>query len=164
MVDIQTTGIMIAAASVVVTAIIMTWQNIEARRMRKAQLFMPIYSRFYDQDFLKPFHDILHNWEWKDLEDYGKKYGYTNLDAASQFSSVINYFRCVGSLVQRNQIEPELVSDLMQLQVIRLWEKIEPLVNDWKTSIPDLQVFDAYEYLYHEMKRMEQQNTTYQNR
>ena len=161
MVDIQTTGILIAAASVVVTAIIMTWQNIEARRMRKAQLFMPIYSRFYDQDFLKPFHDILHNWELKDVEDWSKKYGYkANLDAAGQFSSVINYFRCVGSLVQRNQIEPELVSDLMQRQVIRFWEKIEPLVNEWRILNPGMIGFQPFEYLYHEMKRMELQNTT----
>ena len=161
MVDIQTTGILIAAASVVVTAIIMTWQNIEARRMRKAQLFMPIYSRFYDQGFLKPFHDILHNWEWKDSEDYFEKYGVkTNLDATSQFSSVFNFFSCVVSLVQRNQIESELVSDLMQRQVIRLWEKIEPLANEWRILTPGISVFDAFEYLYHEMKRMEQQNIT----
>ena len=161
MVDIQTTGILIAAASVVVTAIIMTWQNIEARRMRKAQLFMPIYSHFYDQDFLKPFHDILHNCEWKDAGDYLEKYGSTtNLDATGQFSSVINYFRCVGSLVQRNQIEPELVSDLMHRQVIRLWEKIEPIVNEWRILNPSMTGFQPFEYLYHEMKRMEQKNTT----
>ena len=161
MVDIQTTGILIAAASVVVTAIIMTWQNIEARRMRKAQLFMPIYSHFYDQDFLKPYHDILHNWEWNDAEDWRNKYGHkTNLDTGGQFSSVINYFRCVGSLLRRNQIEPELVSDLMQSNVIRFWEKIEPFVNELRISNPDMTWQNPFEYLYHEMKRMEQQNIT----
>ena len=161
MVDIQTMGILIAAASIVVTAIIMTWQNLEARRMRKAQLFMPIYSHFYDQDFLKPYHDIIYNWEWKDAEDFSKKYGYkSNLDTAGQYSSVLNYFRCVGSLVQRNQIEPELVSDLMQTNVILFWEMIEPLVNEWRISYPDMTWQNSFEYLYHEMKRMEQQNTT----
>ena len=161
MVDIQTTGMLIAAASVIVTAIIMTWQNIEARRMRKAQLFMPIYSHFYDQDFLKPLHDIIYNWEWKDAEDWGNKYGYnTNLDAAGQFSSIMHYFRCVGSLLQRNQLEPELVFDLMHRQVIRFWERIEPLVTEWRIINPSTSVFDTSEYLYNEMKRMELQNTT----
>lgn len=58
------------------TYYVMTVRN--QNRTRQAQLFMPIYSRFQEKDFMRQYSDITNIWDWKDFNDFSEKYGPTN--------------------------------------------------------------------------------------
>ncbi len=88
MVDAQTIGVLVTATSVTIAAIYYIFtlrinrntqelalkaqqQNLETRQ---AQLFMPIYSTFYSDDFLRAYWGIT-SWSYNDYDDYISKYG-----------------------------------------------------------------------------------------
>ena len=118
---------------------------------------MPIYSRFYEKDFTKHYTDIMYNWEWTDYNDFLEKYGWaTNLEAYASWMTVMTYFHCVGTLLKRKRIDPTLVDDLIQTTTVLFWEKIESIVKELRKRLNFPRAYWAVEYLYDEMKRMEQ--------
>jgi hypothetical protein len=125
------------------------------RAHRKMMLYLPVYTRFQEKEFMKDYCDILFNWEWKDWNDFQEKYG-GNLEAIGQWASVTSYFHCVGSLIMRNELDTDLVSDLMQNTSIMLWEKVEPIVNSYRVSLDHPRYVQGYEYLYNMMKERAQ--------
>jgi hypothetical protein len=112
--DMQTISVVIAAASVVIAAVTLTQQSREARRTRQDELFMSIYSRYREKEFMKYWLDIVSNGEWKDYDDYMGKYGWrVNLEAHSSFLDVAMFFQSVGVLLKRKRIDLILVDDLI---------------------------------------------------
>jgi hypothetical protein len=41
---------------------------------RQAQLFMPIYSKLTENDFMSDGKEIQDEWNWRDYYDFDKKY------------------------------------------------------------------------------------------
>jgi hypothetical protein len=85
LVDVQTIGVLVTAASVSVAAIyyIMTLRTQQANmkttlETRQAQLLMQIYNRVSNRDFARDWAEINYFWKWNDNKEYWKKYG-TNL-------------------------------------------------------------------------------------
>ena len=79
--DIQAAYYMVAATGVLVAAIYyvlnmraMQRNSKAALETRQAQLLMNIYERWSKPEFQEAWSDIL-TWEWKDLDDYMRKYG-----------------------------------------------------------------------------------------
>ena len=157
MVDVNTIGILVASASVVVAAVSFIQQNRESRRMRQDELFMPVFSRFYETEFTKHWNNIMYNWEWKNYDDFMERYDLrANLENMASWSTVTFFFQVVGTLLKRKRIDPTLVSDLMQTATVRYWEKIEPVIKEMRKQLNFPRLVWAAEYLYSEMKRMEQ--------
>jgi len=95
---------------------------------RKAQLFMQIYNRFQDKEFLRQNIEIM-NMEWVDFDDFWEKYGLiVNPEATSLIFSVGTYFEGIGVMVKEKLIDVKLVDDLMTGLVVRYWEKLEPII------------------------------------
>ena len=124
-------------------------QNLETRQ---AQLFMPIYSTFYSNEFLKAFYEIM-TWSYDNYDDYVAKYGYTaNPDAAILHAKVNMYLEGIGVLVKRELIDPSLVDDLMSSIVVGYWEKYRPYVYDYRVRRDLHQMSEYVEYLYNQIK------------
>jgi hypothetical protein len=133
------------------TYYIMTVNN--QNRTRQAQLFMPIYSRFQEKDFMRQFSDITNIWDWTDFDDFSEKYGpNTNPEAYSSWLMVLTYFEGVGVLVKRKLIDPYLVDDLMSGLIIRLWEKSKSYIIGVRKLRKWPQFAEYVEYLYNEIK------------
>lgn len=62
---LQTLGVMIAAASVVIGVVTWIFQSREAKRINQARLFMQIYDRFNDPEFARAHTSVL-QWEFED--------------------------------------------------------------------------------------------------
>jgi len=61
-------------------------------------------------------------------------------------------------MVERNQIDPKQVSDLLGTQIIWSWERYEPIFKEIRarSSVRGRpQISDWIEYLYNEMKKVE---------
>ena len=84
------------------TYYILTVRN--TRKARETQIYLSIYSQFREKGFLIQWADIMHNWEWKDWEDWMEKYGpTTNPDAYATFTSVGSLFYTLGFLQKMKQ-------------------------------------------------------------
>jgi len=120
---------------------------------RQAQLFMPIYSRFHDKEFMKDFMNIVVIWEWDDYDDFWEKYGLEkNIEAYSSYLAWMDYLEGIGVLVKRNLIDASLIDDLISGLVMRFWEKTEGMVKEYRLRINYPQFAEFVEYLYNEVK------------
>jgi len=123
-------------------------------KTRKAQLFMQLYARFHNEEFLKKNIDIM-NLEWEDFEDYWKKYGMNaNPEATAMIHSVGNFFEGIGVLVKEKLIDLKLVDDLMTGLVKRYWEKMEPIIKQQRIIFNWPEAYEWTEYLYNEIKSL----------
>lgn len=115
---------------------------------RKAQLFMQIYNRFQDKEFLRQNIEIM-NMEWADFDDFWQKYGIiVNPEATSLIFSVGTYFEGIGVMVKEKLIDVKLVDDLMTGLVVRYWEKLEPIIKHQRIMFNWPEAYEWTEYLY----------------
>lgn len=155
---LQTIGIGIAATSVVVGVMnsIMMSRRAERHRQtdvetRQAQLFMQIYNYYNDREFAKLLAELQFLWEWEDEVDFWEKYGpEKNIDAYSMWASVFNFFKGVGVLVKRKQIDISVVYDLMSSFLVPFWIKFEPMIKIHRERYNRPTAWEGAEYLYNE--------------
>ena len=123
MVDVQTIGILIASASVVVAAISFIQQNREAKRMRQTELFTSLFSGMREDDFTLKFLNIMNNWDWKDYDEFMEKYGWTtNLETHAQWISISQYLYNFGLFISLKQLDPVYAYEGLRVMVIQWWE------------------------------------------
>jgi len=118
---------------------------------RQAQLFMQIYDKSTQKEFMQDFIDVIADWEWVNAEDFEKKYG-----KDVKFQIVSDYFEGIGVLVKRKLIDPEMVDDLMSGWIISFWEKTGSLTLEQRRRYNYPQANEHVEFLYNEIKRVAQ--------
>lgn len=123
---------------------------------RQAQLFMPIYAKFYDKEFMKDYVTIM-SWEWDDYDDFMLKHGADNLDDWSTIMAWTDYFEGLGVLVNRGLIEVSFIDDLISGMVIGFWEKYGDYIMEFRTRANYPQFAEFCEYLYVEIKSIAEQ-------
>jgi len=113
---------------------------------RKAQTFMSIYQTVMSKEFQRDSEDILHNWEWEDMDDFYTKYGSIQDHALSAY--VTRTYDGIGTLVRSGLVDPELVYDLTYVIVLEMWEKYGSFVKELRQRYNAPQVYQDFEYLY----------------
>jgi hypothetical protein len=138
--EIQAAYYMVAATGVLVAAVYYIYNMGQTRKTqelalksqqqtldtRQAQLFMQIYDKSTQKEFMKDMFEIFSEWKWTDYTDFQKKYR-LNPENYIKFWTVSDYFEGIGVLVKRKLIDPEMVDDMMSGWVIKFWEKIGPM-------------------------------------
>ena len=161
--DIPSISAMVAAAGVLVGVFLsyLELRNIARQRetevdTRQAQLFMDLYNHYYSKETMRDESEVIFQWEWKDFEDFWKKYGpETNVEAFTKWDSLETYIKGVGVLVRRKLIDPDLVKDLMGTSIILHWEKFGSVIKEIRRRYWP-HAYEWFEYLYDEMKKREQ--------
>jgi|GEM_PF-992015 len=158
MIDVQTIGVLIAAASVVIgvmNSVLMSRREDRRNQLtletRQAQLFMQIYQQFNSKEFMTQYNDIIQNWSWADFDDFIQKYA-SDIDTFSSLSSVGTFFEGIGVLVKRGLVDPGLVDDLMSGHTMQSWEKLQPFYIEGRRRWNWPQLGEWWEYLYNEIK------------
>lgn len=124
----------------------------QALETRQAQLFMPLYAKLNDKEFMKDFGTML-TWQWDSYEDFMNKYGpFTNLEAWSIVTACIDYYEGIGVLVKRNLIDISFIDDLMSGLIIMSWDKLSDYIYGWREVRNYPQFGEYFEYLYTEIK------------
>jgi hypothetical protein len=160
MVDYQTISIIFAGISLGIAAIYYSLNIRHQRETRQAQLFMQIFDRLNQQETRKQIGEFIYVWEWKDFDDFWDKYGpERNIKDWASFNSFSMYYEGLGVMIKRGLIEPTIVDDVMSGEIIRVWEKFEPVVREWRKRQNWPQLLEWNEYLYNEIKPIaEEQN------
>ena len=121
---------------------------------RQAQLFMQIYSRFDDPDWMRNWAEVVRQWEWTDYDDWHSKYSpEENIEASVMYGSIAAYFEGIGVLVYRKLIDVEQVADLMARNITIFWEKMGPIIKERRVRYNNEYVWEWNEWLYKEIKK-----------
>ena len=156
MVDYQAISIIFAGISIGVAAIYYALNIRHQRVTRQAQLFMQIYSRFDDPDWMLNWAQVVRQWEWTDYEDWYSKYSpEMDIEAAVQYGSVAAYFEGIGVLVYKNLIDVDLVADLMSRNIRIFWEKMGPIIKERRIRYGTEYVWEWNEWLYNKISKLQ---------
>ncbi len=161
MVDIQTIGVLVTAASVSVAAIyyIMTLRvqqdNMKhTLETRQTQLFMELLTLYDNKDFLKDYAKIAYDTQYDDFEDWIRKYGaHANREYWASWARVGRFFDGAGILVKRGLIDSDLVVEEMREQIILTWDVVKPMVMGMRESMRSPHTWENFEYLAGEARK-----------
>jgi hypothetical protein len=150
---------MVAAAGVLVGVTISIIELRNIVKARQGELFLDLYDHYNDSRFVRHFSDIVFNWSWKDYDDWRKKYSpQADIKTYSSWSSVGNYFKGVGVLVDEKMIDIKLVEKLMGEPFLKYWEKCEPTIKEFRKEHKMPKAWENAEHLYNELKKREQRS------
>ena len=125
----------------------------QALETRQTQIFMDLYKTIASKEFMMDLEHILFNMDFKDREDYYKKFGSdVNPVEHSKVDFMLSYYQGIGLLVRRKLIDPELVYRLMRYGIIAFWDKIKPVVEADRVQLKTPNLFGDIEYLYDLLK------------
>jgi hypothetical protein len=154
---LQTIGILLTGFTVSIAAIYYTLTLRYTRRnqdlqleTRQAQLFMQIYSQWNSMEMGREYQRVIDS-EWTDIDDFLEK-DYTDIESKTGFRTVARFFEGIGVLVHRGLIDVTFVDDLMSGATIRYWEKIAPMIKEWRIRYNWPQAVEWVEYLYNQVK------------
>ena len=148
------TGLSITASIIYYATILSNANKTQKTQLetRQAQLFMPIYSTYQSEEFIKAFSEVM-KWEFESYDDYMAKYSSeVNPEAYLMYRKVFGFLEGLGVLVRRGLIDPSLVDDLMSGAILGYWEKFEPYFVERRERLDWPQVGEQIEYLYKQVK------------
>jgi len=121
---------------------------------RKAQLFMEMYRDFKRPDIQKAYNDIVNIWQWDSIEEFNEKYGPdNNYEEFQKYMLVYSVYEGLGVLIYRNLIDVTMIEELMRSYVVNFFEKMSPIIYDWRVKWPI--AAEWTEYLYKEVKKIQ---------
>ena len=124
-----------------------------ANKAREVQITLQITNNF--DVFSKPWSKFMYTWNWENFDDFWTKYGPdNNLDEWSEMFQFFSFIENIGVLVKRTSLAIDLVDDVFSGVITDYWEKIEPIVNEWREewSMPDLFIWT--EHLADELNKL----------
>ncbi len=150
--DVQTASIVIAAVSVVGSAVYFMLETRHQRRIRQTENIIAL-SPWFNMD-AKDIQEAIANvrsLEYANYEDYVKKYA----GKPEQMSLKLlgNYFEGVGLLVYMKLVELDIVSNFWGDVAESIWDKNEELVNGMRKDIGSSYTFQYWEWLVKEFKK-----------
>ncbi|MFH1180281.1 MAG: hypothetical protein V1710_07970 [Candidatus Bathyarchaeota archaeon] len=117
---------------------------------RQAQLFVQLYSQYYNKDFVTAINKVS-RMKYQSYEEFWEKYG--NLEDAQSWDLLSHYFEGAGILVRKGLIEPSLVSDLVSEEFIDYWEIMSPFIKEYRIRSNKPNAGENQEYLYELLKK-----------
>jgi hypothetical protein len=160
-VDIYEISAIVAAIGVLVGVIYYVLDLRHQTKMRHTDLVMRLYSDWGSEELQKAVGTVM-RLEFKDYDDYVKKYGSSlTTDAFAGIWKVAWFFNGVGVLVQGKLADVELVDKLFGYMILGIWEGLKPIIEGMKKQLSpharEQRALEWFEYLYNEMKKREQQ-------
>ena len=141
------------------TYYILTLRN--AKKSQSVQLINDVQRKFYeDRDFLSRRLSIL-GWQWKDYDDFHKKYGReTNFDANVTLWQVQSWYDSLGWAFRNKLVDINDLDEPFVYNILLFWRKLSPIILESRkrsTSLLWQYVWQDFEWLAKECERIEQE-------
>ena len=160
MVDAQTIGVLVTATSVTVAAIyIMNLR--ETRKTRKMQFLQQNLTSLGVEGYKQ--YVTLMNMEWRDYDDFERKYGSdNNVEATAKRFSLWVEFNSMGAMVRKGMIRAEDLYDMGLTSPVYFWAKYMPIIEENRRRYNGEGYLRDFEYLAGELLRvMKEHDPTY---
>ena len=117
---------------------------------RQAQLFTQYIFQILTTESLKEYYQIF-EMEWKDIEDFYRKYGLTtNPDIHAFRTRLFELLNILGTYVRNDLIGIELVNEAIGGGILRMWPKFRDVIEYERTHIYTSNYMRDMAYLYEE--------------
>jgi len=156
LVTLQTISYIAGSTSVVLGIIYYMFNLREQRRNQRINQAYNLTQKIETLEFNKIQAELL-NFEWKDYEDYERKYGSdNNLDAYAKRIYVWRTFDSLGFMLKRNMVDAEILCDHGGgLPIILMWSKFEPVIKESRVIYSTGHYWmSGFEYLAGEMLKI----------
>jgi hypothetical protein len=148
---------MVAATGVLVAAIYYVMNLREQRRNRRITFTQNVMQTFNTVENFKIQGELL-NMEWKDYDDFEKKYGSdNNLDNYGKRMFFFYTFESMGKLLKEGLVDSETLYGVIGITVMTLWIKFLPTIAENRRRYTGRTGWQDFEYLYNELVKIKKQ-------
>jgi len=126
--EIQAAYYMVAATGVLVAAVYYVMNIRYNKKAREMEICRSFASDYVSEQGMQRYGTIM-SMEWKDYEDFMKKYGYSNPEMFKLWTSQFFAFEMWGILIKSKIINADLIYDLGAYGAIKAWEKFKPIIE-----------------------------------
>jgi hypothetical protein len=121
---------------------------------RRIGLIDSIITRTINEGGMRSYFELL-RYEWKDYEDFERKYGSENdVDAAAKRFAMWHEYNSVGMMLHKGMVEIEDLYDMGMQGVVFLWEKYRPIIEENRRRYNGKYYLRDLEYFAGEMLRV----------
>jgi len=128
-------------------------QNIQ-HETRQLQLYLNM-AQAWGKEWLDSYIDVIYNQEWDDFDDFMRKYGpISNPEAYRHCMTLGNWGQEAGILFEQQAMDPEIMWRHDGENITRIWEKLEPLVMEFRKRQNHPMFWESFENYYNELKKI----------
>jgi hypothetical protein len=121
---------------------------------RKLSFVTSITSQLLSEEGERRYIELL-NMEWKDYDDFEKKYGSDyNIDNMAKRMTVWSTYNTLGTLIREKLIEPEVLYSIDNVNPCFMWSKFKDIIAENRRRYGGKDNFSDFELLYNEMLRI----------
>jgi len=126
-------------------------QTLETRQI---SLIDNIVTRSMGENGFRNFFELM-RYEWKDFEDFERKYGSeNNLEATAKRFSVWQDYNLIGMMLRKVLVTADGLCDMGVQEVTFLWEKYRSVIEEERRRYMSKNFLSDFEYLAGEMFRI----------
>jgi hypothetical protein len=143
-VNVESVSVMIAAVSVIATAVFALLQLRNLGKDRQVQFLLQLQSTITSEEYRNA---------WAKIRDCPHASYDDCLKIEHDFELVIAFFDSMGVLLKRRLIGVGPISDLFGVSIIRGWERCKSYVEGARKEVNDPKLYWAFEFLYNEIQK-----------
>jgi hypothetical protein len=121
---------------------------------RRVMMVRDITKEMQNEAYTRSFYELM-NYEWKDFEDFDRKYGSeNNVEASARRASVFINMNSRGAMLRKGVLSIEDIFDSTGgMALVFLWEKYRPIVEEFRRRYLSQLYMRDFEFLAGEMQR-----------
>jgi len=148
MLDIPSMSAIVAATSVIVSAVFAVLQLRNLAKNRQTEFLFQLQSAIIDKEYRKA---------WARIRE-SKRVNYNDcLKVEYEFELVIAFYDSLGILLHRKLVGIEPIAELFGTAVIRAWERSKVYIEGARKEVDEPKLYWGFEFLYNEIQKREQQ-------
>ncbi len=158
LVDAQTIGVLVTAASVTVAAIYYIMTLRINQRNGRITLTNNIMQSILTKENQKDFGELM-NMTWVDYDDFEKKYGSDyNLDNFAKRMSAWSTYDALGNLLRQSLADLDTIYNSGTICILWTWVKFKPVIEEHRRRYGGKDAFNGFEYLGDSLMRLKKLN------
>ena len=147
-------GVCIAAIFYVLNLRISQRNMRQTLETRKLQFVTNITNQLNSEEGHRRYTELI-NMEWKDYDDFEKKYGSDyNLDNYAKRMNVWKTYNTLGMLVREKLVEPEVLYRINNIDPLFMWSKFKDVIKEQRKRYSPEDDLSDFEFLYNEIYRV----------
>jgi hypothetical protein len=152
--EIQAAYYMVAATGVLVAAAYYVINMRAVMKAREMEACRFLTDRMTSESTMQSYTILIGVMEWKDYDDFMKKYGYSNPEIFAKWTSWFFLADTLGYQIRNRLVRSETVYDLGGYGLIRLWERYKEIILLRRDAAWGRDYFSGFEFVASEMLRI----------
>jgi hypothetical protein len=127
----------------------------QATETRKIAIYNSYVENITTQQYITAYLSLMYEQQWENFDDWWEKYGGNNPKAYNAFIYLMLWLQNLGMLYEQEMIEIEMLFYDRGWGIIRIWERLEPLIEGYRVKMKSHYAFYHAEKLYNDLKQFE---------